>query len=226
MTTPSRPAVEYTILKVLVGSQAHGLAGPESDADYRSVFVMPTADMFRVGFKYQGTKMVKEAADEIAWEIGLFLTLATECYPLVLETLVAPVVAADDWGGELRTLFPALWAPQQAYEAFVGYCDNQRKKMLDRKDERPAKYAAAYVRVLFNLCELLERGTFAIRVSETPIGETIARIKAGQYRTGEVIDLGESLLEQAQKRLSACTHKPQPELVARFLYRIRKAFLV
>ena len=216
----------YRILKVLVGSQAHGLAGPESDADYRSVFVIPTADLFKVGFKYQGTKMVKEAEDETAWEIGLFLTLATECYPLVLETLVAPVVAADDWGGELRTLFPALWSPQQAYEAFTGYCDNQRKKMLERKDGRPEKYAAAYVRVLFNLCELLERGTFAIRVSETPVGETVAKIKAGKYRTGEVLDLGESLLERAKRGLALSHHKPNPELIDHFLYRIRKAFLV
>jgi predicted nucleotidyltransferase len=226
MTTEAKAGAEYRILKVLVGSQAHGLAGPESDADYRSVFVMPTADMFRVGFKYQGTRMVKEAADETAWEVGLFLMLATECYPLVLETLVAPVVAADDWGGELRALLPALWSPQQAYDAFVGYCENQRKKMLDRKDERPAKYAAAYVRVLFNLCELLQRGTFAVRVGETPVGETIAKIKSGRYRTGEVIDLGESLLEEAQQHLAACTHKPEPERVDRFLYRIRKAFLV
>ena len=220
-----KPGKEYRILKVLVGSQAHGLAGPESDADYRSVFVIPTADLFKVGFKYQGTKMVKEAEDETSWEIGLFLTLATECYPLVLETLVAPVVAADDWGGELRTLFPALWSPQQAYEAFVGYCENQRKKMLDRKDGRPEKYAAAYIRVLFNLCELLERGTFAIRVSETPIGETVAKIKAGTYRTGEVIDLGESFIERAKKGLAHSTHRPNPELVDHFLYRLRKAFL-
>jgi predicted nucleotidyltransferase len=142
MSDATAAGAECRILKVLVGSQAHGLAGPESDADYRSVYVMPTADMFRVGFKYQGTKMVKEAADETAWEVGLFLILATECYPLVLETLVAPVVAADDWGGELRALFPALWSPQQAYDAFTGYCDNQRKKMLDRKDER-AKHRSA-----------------------------------------------------------------------------------
>ncbi|MBX3235992.1 MAG: nucleotidyltransferase domain-containing protein [Nitrospiraceae bacterium] len=224
--TTAKPQNDYRILKVLVGSQAHGLAGPESDADYRSVFVIPTADLFRVGFKYQGTKMVKQEEDETAWEIGLFLTLATECYPLVLETLVAPVAAADDWGGELRTLFPALWSPEQAFQAFAGYCENQRKKMLDRKDGRPEKYAAAYIRVLFNLCELLERETFAIRVSETPIGETVATIKSGKYRTGEVIDLGESLLERAKHNLPLCRHRPNPELVDRFLYRIRKAFLV
>ena len=59
MREPHPPQADSYILKVLVGSQAHGLAGPESDKDFRSVFVMPTTDMFRVGFKYQGTRMMK-----------------------------------------------------------------------------------------------------------------------------------------------------------------------
>jgi hypothetical protein len=219
-------AATYKILKVLVGSQAHGLAGPESDADYRSVFVMPTTEMFRLGFKYSGVQMTKEAADETSWEVGLFLTLATECYPLALETFLAPVIWADDWGGELRTLFPAVWAPGQAYDAFIGYAENQRKKLLDKKDGRPAKYAAAYVRVLYNLCELLERETFTVRTSETMIGETVGRIKSGSFKTGEVIDMGEELAARAQKALSHCTHQPQLEKVDAFLLRIRKAFLI
>ncbi len=218
-------ASPYKILKVLVGSQAHGLAGPESDADYRSVFVMPTTEMFRLGFKYSGVRMTKEAADETSWEVGLFLTLATECYPLVLEAFLAPVVWADDWGGELRTLFPAVWAPKQAYDAFVGYAENQRKKLLEKKDARPAKYAAAHVRVLYNLCELLERETFTVRTSETMIGETVGRIKSGSFKTGEVIDLGEELMARAQKALFHCTHHPQLEKIDAFLVRIRKAFL-
>ena len=52
---PARsPESHRSILKVLVGSHAHGLAGHESDQDFRSVFVIPTKAMFRVGFKYQG----------------------------------------------------------------------------------------------------------------------------------------------------------------------------
>ena len=43
-----------TILRVLVGSQAHGLATAESDQDFRRVYVMPTENMFHLGFKYPG----------------------------------------------------------------------------------------------------------------------------------------------------------------------------
>ena len=107
MTTAHQPPTDTCILKVVVGSHAHGLAGPDSDKDFRSVFVLPTAELFRVGFKYQGTRMMKEEDDETAWEIGHFLQLALQGHPLVLETLVAPVVTMDDWGTELRQLFPA-----------------------------------------------------------------------------------------------------------------------
>jgi predicted nucleotidyltransferase len=213
------------MLKVLVGSQAHGLAGPESDQDFRSVFVLPTIELFRVGFKYQGTRMMKEEADETAWEIGHFLFLALQGHPLALETLLAPVVMMDDWGAELRQLFPHLWSAQSAYDSFLNYCENQRKKMLEKKDGKPAKYAAAYLRVLFNLCELLERGTFNVRIADTPLGETVRKIKSGQYRMGEVIDLGEYWTEEAARRLKSSLHRARPDLADEFLIALRKAFL-
>ena len=186
---------------------------------------MPTTDMFRVGFKYQGTRMMQEKEDETAWEIGHFLQLSLQGHPLVLETLVAPVVVMDDWGEELRQIFPHLWSARNAYDSFMNYCENQRKKMLEKKDDRPAKYAAAYVRVLFNLCELLERGTFTVRIVETPVGETVRKIKEGDYRIGEVIDLGEHWANEAALRLTACSQQGRPDLADAFLIKLRKAFL-
>lgn len=216
----------HTMLRVLVGSQAHGLAGPESDADYRGVFVIPTAELFRVGFKYEGTRWITVDGDETSWEVGHFLFLAIQCHPLVLETFVAPVISMDAWGAELRALFPAVWTPQGAYDAFIGYSLNQRKKFLDKKDARPAKYAAAYVRVLYNLCELLETGTFTVQIADTPIGKTVADLKTGAFRTGDVIDLGEHWAQEATRRLAHCRHEPDVERVNAFLLRLRKAFLV
>ena len=224
--TDARPLREDAyILKVLVGSQAHGLAGPESDKDFRSVYVLPTIELFRIGFKYQGTKMIKEDEDETSSEVGHFLHLALQSHPLALETLVAPVVMMDDWGGELRQLFPHLWSARSAYDSFINYCENQRKKMLEKKDGRPSKYAAAYLRVLSNLCELLEQGTFHVRIDETAIGEMLRRIKEGNYRLGEVIDVGEYWAEEAARRLHACSQEARPDVAEAFLLRLRRAFL-
>ena len=218
-------ADDHTILKVLVGSQAHGLASPTSDADSRSVFVIPTAEMFRLGFKYEPARWSKGQEDEAAWEIGRFLFLAVQCHPQILEAFLAPVLFADPWGVELRALFPAVWGPQQAYDSFIRYSENQRKKFLDKKDGRPEKYAAACVRVLHNLSELLETGTFTVRIAGTSAGETIARIKGGGVRTGEIIDLAEGWTQEAARRLARCRHRPDLKKVDEFLIRLRTAFL-
>lgn len=215
----------HTILKVLVGSHAHGLASEESDRDYRRVYVIPTGEMFQLGFKYPATQWSKGDGDETAWEIGQFLLLATQGHPLILETLLAPVITADEWGNQLRALLPAMWSPQKTYEAFTNYANNQRAKLLDRKDGRPAKYAAAYIRVLYNLCELLTSGRFHIRVADTPIGDRLVRIKQGQYRLGEVMDWGEELTQQAQQLTIARQDECDLPRINGFLVALRRAFL-
>jgi len=222
---PQSPDRTHTILKVLVGSHAHGLASKESDRDYRRVYVIPTEDMFQLGFKYPGMQWTKEDGDETAWEVGQFLLLATQGHPLVLETLLAPVITADTWGEQLRELLPALWSPQKAFEAFTNYANNQRTKLLEKKDGRPAKYAAAYIRILFNLCELLASGSFHIRVADTPAGERLGRIKDGQYQLGEVMDWGEELTQQAQQLTSKCRDESDLPRINAFLTAIRRAFL-
>lgn len=215
----------HTILKVLVGSHAHGLASEESDRDYRRVYVIPTEDMFQLGFKYPGTQWTKVDGDETAWEVGQFLLLATQGHPLVLETLLAPVITADEWGEQLRRLLPTMWSPQKVFEAFTNYANNQRTKLLEKKDGRPAKYAAAYIRVLYNLCELLTSGSFHIRVADTPVGERLARIKNGQYRLGEVMDWGEELIQQAQQLAAVRRDESDPPRLNAFLVTIRRKFL-
>jgi len=215
----------HTILKVLVGSHAHGLATQDSDRDYRSVFVIPTEDMFKLGFKHPGTQWVKGQTDETAWEVSAFLTLATQGHPLVLETFLAPVEQADVWGHRLRSLFPDVWSSEKAFESFVNYAHNQRQKFLEKKDGRPEKYAAAYLRVLQNLCELLETGTFTIHIAPTELGKKIVGIKQGKYRTGEVIDLGENLLLTAQQLRATSSHSENLTRINSFLIDIRREYL-
>lgn len=178
-----------TILKALVGSQAHGLATPESDFDYRGVFVVPTQDLLRLGGSgSRTTSWIEGKDDDTSWELGHFLHLATKCNPTILEAFLAPAVEADEDGTELRDLFPHVWNSRDVANAFIGYGLNQRKKFLDEKDGRPHKFAAAYIRSLYNGLELLTTGTFTVRIADTPIGVTVRRFKDGEYEVGEVID--------------------------------------
>lgn len=214
-----------TILKVLVGSHAHGLATTDSDRDYRSVFVIPTEDMFKIGFKPPHTQWTKGQTDETAWEISPFLTLALQGHPLVLETLLAPIVEANDWGHRLRALFPHVWSAEKAFQSFVNYAHNQRQKFLDKKDGRPGKYGAAYLRVLHNLCELLETDTFTIQMTSTGLGQTILAIKQGDYRIGDVIDQGEALLAKCRDLRKISSHNENLHTVNAFLMDLRRKFL-
>jgi predicted nucleotidyltransferase len=214
-----------TILKVQVGSHAHGLADPTSDVDSRRVFVIPTETMFRVDYRPSASLWTKTEEDETAWEVGRFLFLATRCHPLILETFLAPVLSADRWGQELRALFPAVWSARPAFESFLTYAANQRKKFLDKKDGRPAKYAATYLRVLHNLCELLEKGAFTVRIVDTEAGEILGRTKRGEVRSGEVIDLAEAWIERAARSLAVCRRQADLPKVNDYLIRLRKAFL-
>lgn len=211
------------ILKVVVGSQAHGLATPDSDWDYRGVFITPTSELLKLGTKKQQTSWIEGNDDDTSWELGHFLNLATHCNPTILETFLAPSHDATALGEELRGLFPHVWNSKDVKNAFIGYGLNQRKKFLDKKDNRPNKFAAAYLRSLVNGEELLRTGTFTVRVADHEMGPTIRRFKEGDYRIGEVIDACE---EWEQKLRAAFEKNPDKETdtdkVNEFLLKARK----
>lgn len=229
------------ILKVIVGSQAHGLATPESDFDYRGVFVVPTREILSLGNTKMTTNWNEGTNDDTSWEIGHFLNLATHCNPTILETFLAPVVDIHatewtdedrvDYGKELRDLFPYVWNSKDVMNAFIGYGLNQRKKFFDDKDKRASKYAVAYLRTLYQGWELLSTGTFTIRIADTPIGETLKRWKSMQSseilknNAGEVIDLCLHWESELRKAYDANPNKQTDfNKVNEFLLKVRKEF--
>lgn len=218
------------ILKVVVGSQAHGLANANSDYDYRGVFVLPTKEFFTIGGKnMQHTSWIEGNQDDTSWEVGKFLLMATKCNPTVLETFLAPVAEKASgnykpWGEELRELFPHVWNSNDVKNAFIGYGLNQRKKFFDNKDQRAPKYATAYLRVLYNAWELLSEGIFSVDMSKTPIYDDLKRFKSGDYTAGEVID---KCFYWETQVLDAFKKNPNKETnlepVNEYLIKIRKA---
>lgn len=111
------------LLKVVVGSQAHGLAGPTSDYDYRGVFAVPTVELLKIGGEdIKHTAWIEGKDDDTSWEIGKFLFLATKCNPTILEAFLAPVVHADPFSEELRSFFPSVWNSIGVKNAFIGLC--------------------------------------------------------------------------------------------------------
>lgn len=159
---------QKTILKVLVGSHAHGLATPESDQDYRSIFLWPTSDLLNIGPKPKITEHSDGGDDCVSYELGHFLKLAAQSNPSILEVLVSPVIEATYTGQQVQNLFPYLWSSDGVKNAFLGYSHSQRKKFLEEVDDtkRIWKYATAYARVLLLGIELLRYGTMTVNVEQ------------------------------------------------------------
>jgi predicted nucleotidyltransferase len=218
------------ILKVLVGSRSHGLATLESDFDYRGVFVVPTAEILKIGGHTEHASWLEGKDDDTSWELGHFLFLATKCNPTILETFLAPIVELNTnnnmWGLEIRKLFPYIWNSNDVKNAFIGYGLNQRKKFLDNKDGKPNKFAAAYLRSLYNAYELLTTGTFTIRIIDTPVGQMVKNFKEGNYTVGEVVN--ECLKWQKEVELAAENNPKEANLepINEFLLKVRKEFWI
>ena len=213
------------ILKVIVGSQAHGLATPESDTDYRGVFVQPTEEILSLGGHTRTTSWIEGNDDDTSWEIGHFLMLSTKSNPTILETYLAPVFYQNDLGRELRELFPYVWDSKAVRDAFIGYGLNQRKKMLEDKDNRPNKYASAYLRTFYNAWELLRTGTFTIRIADTEMGSVVKRFKQGAFTKGEAIDVCNHWQMEVEKAYEKNKdHHPDMDKINSFLLKVRKNY--
>lgn len=198
-----------TILKVIVGSQAHGLATFESDTDYRGVFVQSAKERLNPFSKPIDTQWFEKSGtaggtvtDDTSTEVGKFLFEATKSNPTTLEVFKGTNVvngAYGAWGISLQELFPHVWSSKGVYEAFTGYGRNQRTKMLDDRDGKAGKFAVAWLRTLYNAAELLRFGTFELSVIGTPIEKVTRMWKTGHSQltkpgkdvrltNGEVID--------------------------------------
>ncbi len=218
-----------TILKALVGSRAHGLHREDSDWDWRGIFVQPTSEILSLGYSPKSVQWLEGKEDFTNYEIGHFLMLATKANPSVLELLVSPemempLIGGRRWSAELIMLFPYLFDPKDAFNAFTGYSLNQRKKLLEDKDGRKLKYALAYIRTLMNLNDLLQTGRFCLKITQDHRIELLTKIKNNELTSGEIIDRANNLTDRAKFLLAQAENRQDLVKVNNFLLEVRKAF--
>lgn len=154
------------LTKVITGSILHGLNTPESDTDYRGIFVNDLKDMLSPFKKLKSTSWIEGIedgdADDIAYELTHFCQMASRGNPSALEVLWSNQIIEDSLEmKELRKNKHKFLNSIYIFEAHKGYAHNQYKKMnLFEPDERTPKFAVAYVRVLQQGIELLSTGDF------------------------------------------------------------------
>lgn len=214
-----------TILSTVVGSNAHGTSGPDSDTDLRSVFIAPTDTIVGIG-NYQKSIENKQA-DENAWEVAHFIYLSLRCNPSTLECLLAPPTLSTEEGEELRNLFPHFLSKKLVYGAFRGFATQQRAKMISPTTNyfRKEKASSHFLRVIYNGLELLQTGTFTIKIVDTPIGRACLEAKQGKLLFEEILQLGDDLVVKMDETYekSNLPKEANKEVINRFLVKIRKS---
>lgn len=231
MGQPKNEKIGDWILKVLVGSRAHGLHTETSDYDYRGVFVQPTSEILSLHGTVRQTSWIEgrpidqagAKEDDTAWEIGHFLKLAMHCNPTILEVFAAPMNGGTPEGEALQNLFPYIWDPKKVRDAFVGYGLNQRKKMLEGKDTRPQKYATAYLRTLIQAEVLLRQGVLLVNFEHHEEFQTLLLFRNRMTSAGQVIDKCQEWEFRIGEALEDCRQVQDLEPVNQFLLDIRRA---
>ncbi len=160
-------AEPVTLARVVVGSQLHGLALPESDTDVRLVWASNLGEILS-----PWTPTPPEMGpDEDGWELRHFVGLITRGNSTVLEVLSSDIHegAIDPRWPELQALMPAMLDPETVRHAHFGYIVSQRKLIEDarrREDfRRMAKAAVAALRIANQGAELLRTAVLTPKVT-------------------------------------------------------------
>lgn len=122
--------LEQTIVKHLAGSQAYGTSTPESDTDYRGIFLANKEFILTPFYNVKEVSDTKEE-DTKFYELNQYMKLYLTANPNVLETLwvdPADVVESTEIYDYLRTYNQELLSTKIAY-TYTGYAYNQVTRM-------------------------------------------------------------------------------------------------
>jgi len=217
---------DHVILRVVIGSQAYGLATEASDIDRRGIY-LPPADMH---WSLRGVpeQIENDATQEVYWELRKFLLMALKANPNVLEVLYSSVIEdATPLANELLSMRQSFLS-KLVYQTYSGYVMSQfRKLQADLRTTGQPKWKHA-----MHLIRLLMAGVTVLREGRVPVhvGEHRDRLLA--VRRGEVaweeLDAWRLALQQdladAFER-SPLPERPNYEAADAFLLKARRAAL-
>lgn len=218
------------VMTTLVGSRANGLARPDSDYDYRSVYLLPTEAAVRselVGGPTKPSWTKQEGDDYTAYEVGHFLKLALKGNPAIIEVFKGPKEFLSPVGEEMMYLFPYTWSSEAIYTAHTGYSRNQVRKFLDDPlGHRASKYAIASLRGLMVGAQLLREGDCSLEIPAEWLSlfqNMPADINKGVMTAGRVFDLVEDWLIRIKNAYDSNPDKQaEPEKLIEWLVRLRR----
>lgn len=174
-----RNLYDYVIYRCVVGSNAFGLSGENSDVDLRGIYLPPASMHWSLyGLPEQ---IEKTDSDEVYWELQKFLTLALKANPNVLECLYTPLIEhATPLAHELlaeRTKFLS----RLVYQTYNGYVMSQFRKLeqdIRTSGELRWKHVMHLLRLLLSGITILQEHSVPVDVG--PYKDRLLSVRRGQ----------------------------------------------
>lgn len=199
-----------TILSTIVGSRLHGTFGPESDYDYRGVFMLPVEDLLSPFRTVKETSWIEGEEDNTSYELRHFCKMCTQGNPSSLEVLVGIPKVVTEEGQRLQAILPKFLSKKRCFDAFMGYSRNQEKKFRDDYYGRKWKYATAQIRTLYQLLHLLKTGDLVGTYPEGVVDELRA-IKEGRRLDSDIFSRIFQLEQLCTAAFETCTLQNEPD---------------
>jgi uncharacterized protein len=205
-------AQRHTVLSVVVGAPAHGLAElddvPADRVRRRGVFVPPTELFWE--FTKPPAEIPGPGLDLISWEVERFCVLALAADPVAFEVLASPVVeVCTPIGAELRELTVAF-VSQRAADAYrrATATDYARAEAAMAAGGTPRwRQVAEVIRLLIGAEHLLRTGELTLDVTQHR--EQLLAVAAGELPWVETQAWVESLRDRSAE---AVLRSPLPPL--------------
>jgi predicted nucleotidyltransferase len=172
------------LTKVLVGSRLHGLDTPESDYDYRGIHISPLRDILSPFSVSKNTTWIEGDEDNTSYELADFCKNATKGNATILEVFFSDkVVETTPVADEMRENWTKFIDTHHFINASRGYGHNQWNKFYNFESagvngqERTAKFAVAFLRVMWQCEQFLLTGEFKCNLTGSDLYPLLKTIK-------------------------------------------------
>jgi predicted nucleotidyltransferase len=172
------------LTKVLVGSRLHGLNTPDSDYDYRGVHIYPLVEVLSPFKTLKNTTWIEGDEDNTSYELADFCKLATKGNATILEVFFSDqVIETSPLIDEMRANWTKFMDTHMFIDASRGYAHNQWNKFYNFESkgvngqERTAKFAVAFLRVMWQCEQFLLTGEFKCNLTDSDLFPLLKEIK-------------------------------------------------
>ena len=224
------------LAKVVVGSRLHGTATPESDWDYRGIYMDDLKTALSPFDNHKTTSWLEGDEDNTSYELREFCKLATKGNATILEVFFSDkIIESSPAHAEMRANWLKFMDTHHFINASRGYAHNQYKKALSyddlgvRQQVRTAKFIISFLRVMWQCEQYLLTGEFKCSLKTCDMYDFIKSIK-GQPREELDIPLCFANMEEMDKKLLVAeewcknnaperyNHKPDIEWIKKFIH--------